>query len=772
MLPVAEPVIEPSSPLLSRLYWLSMAAVGVFAIVTLIWSLPTIGGTMAGFRTTSDLRISDLLLPSWTGAGCDLPPLHHVRTVDGDPVSSGRALIERVAALPAGTPVTYGIDRADGTRETVTIPTQRFTLYDWLATCFLFWLLGLAYALVGGLVSWLKPGDTVARIHFVTCMNTAVLFLCVADATSTYHLVRGTAFHLLLVSVGCAAGVLATVFPRPWRRTSTWQTIWLGTSAALAAWLLWDQVNGGLMGVTIATEVFPSVGALALPAAVAWTVVSRSSTPQQRIQAKILLAGIGIPYLVPIVGALIHVWLRHPVPGADFVYLAMLAFPLTIGYAIVRYRLFDIDLVLRRTLTYGLVAASMLVIYACVTVVSRLVIGHWSMAEGILSTLVIGMALGPWRDRVNAWLVMRFFRHPYDLTQVMAAFHRVAGESLDATHLLETYAATLDGALAVRFVFARLHDGTEHRRGEPSTREDRPLWLPLAFDGTPMGAVQIGTKHTDVPFTEVDRHLIDELTQRLELWLHLVERVAQDRLQRETIAALTHADAMKSEFLNLVSHELRRPLSEILACVNLVSQQHRPELSDRLVQHFQRLHMSTAMLAGLVNDLLDAGQLQSGRFQLRPGPLTVSRVVEDALDTAQPLADLKGLHLVADLDPCPGSWGDHIRLVQVVSNLLSNAIRHTAPSGTVTVRVRVTDDHWHCEVADTGEGIPAAFLPRLFQQFGGSPSDRQSAEGGLGLGLYICKAIVTAHGGTIDALSKPGSGSTFRFAIPLAGTNS
>src|SRR5690606_996608 len=100
------------------------------------------------------------------------------------------------------------------------------------------------------------------------------------------------------------------------------------------------------------------------------------------------------------------------------------------------------------------------------------------------------------------------------------------------------------------------------------------------------------------------------------------------------------------------------------------------------------------MLSGLVNDLMDAGQLQSGRFRLRPSALDIPQVVDDALNAVRPSAEQKGVTLRVEVPGCPPAWGDHLRLVQVLTNLLVNAIRHSATGSTVSVRVAPGDDHW------------------------------------------------------------------------------
>src|SRR4051794_5765513 len=124
--------------LLRRLSGLALLAIAALAVATFLWSLTLISTTFAGFRVLSDLRISDVILSSWTGASADLPFLRHLRTINGQPVASAAAFNAMVGALPVGTPVTYGIEGASGGLNQVTIATQRFGTYDWVGSYFIF----------------------------------------------------------------------------------------------------------------------------------------------------------------------------------------------------------------------------------------------------------------------------------------------------------------------------------------------------------------------------------------------------------------------------------------------------------------------------------------------------------------------------------------------------------------------------------------------------------------------------------------------------------
>jgi signal transduction histidine kinase len=166
----------------------------------------------------------------------------------------------------------------------------------------------------------------------------------------------------------------------------------------------------------------------------------------------------------------------------------------------------------------------------------------------------------------------------------------------------------------------------------------------------------------------------------------------------------------------------------------------------------------------LVSDLLDIARFEGGDFRVAREEHDAAAVVKEAIDTFIPLAAARDLRLDADLPAGPvHAWFDHHRVLQVLSNLLRNAVHFTPPGGTITVKVAREAHGCRISVADTGIGIPASQQARIFDRF---QQLRSADRRGLGLGLYIAKRIVDAHGGRIWVESQPGVGSTFSFTLP------
>ncbi len=227
------------------------------------------------------------------------------------------------------------------------------------------------------------------------------------------------------------------------------------------------------------------------------------------------------------------------------------------------------------------------------------------------------------------------------------------------------------------------------------------------------------------------------------------------------------ASRAKDQFLATLSHELRTPLTSIVGWVYLLrSGQLDAETMNRGLETIER----NAMLqAQLVSDILDMSRIMAARFRLVVRPVDVAPLIAAALDSLMPAARAKGLHVQPVLDPSAGPvLGDPDRLQQVFWNLLSNAVKFTSEGGHVQLRLAITDGSVEVTVEDDGVGIPADFLPHVFELFRQRDSSNTRAHGGLGLGLSVVRHLVEMHGGTVRADSRgEGQGASFTVRLPL-----
>jgi len=239
--------------------------------------------------------------------------------------------------------------------------------------------------------------------------------------------------------------------------------------------------------------------------------------------------------------------------------------------------------------------------------------------------------------------------------------------------------------------------------------------------------------------------------------------VASDVTQAREVARL------KDEFVGLISHELRTPLSSILGYLELMRDDEDNPLSEEHLQYLGVAERNAHRLLRLVGDLLFTAQVESGKFPLDSRMVPLDSIVTAALESARPVADTAGIQLVQKLPDVPAVvHGDPVRLGQAVDNLISNAIKFTPRGGTVTLALEVTADKAVITVRDTGMGIAESELDKLFSRFFRATTATRNAVPGVGLGLTITKAIVTAHHGEMGVESEEGVGTCFSMTLPLS----
>jgi PAS domain S-box-containing protein len=238
--------------------------------------------------------------------------------------------------------------------------------------------------------------------------------------------------------------------------------------------------------------------------------------------------------------------------------------------------------------------------------------------------------------------------------------------------------------------------------------------------------------------------------------------------QKLAESELLAANRRKDEFLAMVSHELRNPLAAILNASALLEHGGGSPGNPIVGQAAATIRRQSAQLVRIVDDLLDVSRLQAGKLSLASAPLDLASVVESCVRdfVARGLFARHSHEVRCQVAPVSG---DAARLGQVVSNLLTNAIKYTPAGGHVAIDVRSAGGHAVLTVKDTGVGIAADLLPRIFDLFVQSDRGLDRPEGGLGLGLTIVRSIVTAHGGHVEALSGgPGAGTEVVVHLPLA----
>jgi len=356
--------------------------------------------------------------------------------------------------------------------------------------------------------------------------------------------------------------------------------------------------------------------------------------------------------------------------------------------------------------------------------------------------------------------------HPGERPRVAVSFADDLGSYRGYRPLLRPGGASTGGGLtrihellcargrAVRMSAGELSMHPEWMPDDPGSPPLRGvLAAPLTEgSGRNMGFIQLSDK-TQGEFTEDDEAILVQLAQ-----------LGSIALQNGINSEAREANRLKDEFLATLSHELRTPLNAILGWTRMLRTS--PPEANKLERGLEVIERNVNAQVRMIEDLLDISRITTGKMRLNTTTLALGSLVQAVLDTLRPAAEGKGITLAAELSEGE-IQGDLERLQQVISNLISNAIKFTPRAGRVDVILRQGSGEVELKVHDSGEGISADFLPYVFDRFRQADSSTKRTTGGLGIGLAIVRHIVELHGGSVQADSAGrGQGATFTIRLP------
>lgn len=240
-----------------------------------------------------------------------------------------------------------------------------------------------------------------------------------------------------------------------------------------------------------------------------------------------------------------------------------------------------------------------------------------------------------------------------------------------------------------------------------------------------------------------------------------------DHVFHDMADALEKAEKRKQEYVSMISHDLRSPLTALQTTLAMALKGSYGELNEKGQARILTAEHSVERLIKLINELLDMERMEAGMLKLSIASTPLDRCVERSIDAVKSLAEKEQVAISAGKSDIR-VMADEDRLVQVLINLLSNAIKYSPEGGRISCEFQIGETDVRIQVVDEGSGIPPDAIERIFDRFQQVDSPEGKERGGSGLGLAICKAIVEGHGGTIGAVSEPGNGSRFWFTVPRA----
>jgi len=263
------------------------------------------------------------------------------------------------------------------------------------------------------------------------------------------------------------------------------------------------------------------------------------------------------------------------------------------------------------------------------------------------------------------------------------------------------------------------------------------------------------------------KHLSNQEKENLEREIR-EKNIALDQANRK----LKKLDELKANFTASVSHEIRTPLNSVRESLSLILDGVADPKSERGQRVLEIARRNIDRLTEMINDLLDFSKIEAGKLRIRLDSCSLQTLIDEVVTGFQGVAQSKKIKLIYELrDDSPAVFADAERVIQIITNLVNNAIKFTKPEGVITVSYSLTDDEMaQITVADSGMGIPKEDLDRIFERFEQSEHSNQNipkGTRGTGLGLSICKELIKMHHGKIWAESELGKGSKFHFTLPL-----
>lgn len=542
----------------------------------------------------------------------------------------------------------------------------------------------------------------------------------------------------------------------------------------------------------------------------------RHSRGRFRSQLRIIMAGfIGILFVGLLTGIVLPLITQSSEPAA-FAFLSAFMGIGAFTYAIVQQRLFDIRFAIARSLGYFLALAVVTVFYVLgIFSLSGIVFNDQAdfgqRAYYIAAALFVALTFGPLTKFFSRITSRIFFRDTYNTEEVFGKLTSFLVGTVDREILTNTAANILQDAAKVEFlrIITVKYDGgyedllksvkalneqvvvtdelsTRHKRiAEKLGEANIALIARLQTHQELVGYLVCGPKIRGDALTSQDIELMrvasGELAVavqnalRFEEISHFNEKLKQEVQDattqlRDSNRKLKKLDEAKDEFISMASHQLRTPLTSVKGYISMVMDGDAGKLTPQQQKLLEEAFTAAQRMVYLIGDFLNVSRIQTGRFVLEPRPTDLAQVVSDEVQQLGSTAARRNITVhYHHPTQFPILTIDENKMRQVIMNFIDNAIFYSRPSTNVEVTLVNTGRDIRFEVHDTGIGVPEAERHKLFTKFFRAENARRVRPDGTGIGLFMAKKVITAHGGSIVFETKEGKGSTFGFIMPIAG---
>lgn len=688
--------------------------------------------------------------------------------------------------------LTYTVNR-DGKILSFVVDIKDFTLGDFFFTFLLPFILGMFFLAAGGLVYFAKPNKA-TFVNFFMCLLIALSYITMFDSNTTYIF---SEFWLIYPLFGTISAHLFLFFPeeRDFVKRNHWiRYVPYVPAVVLIAfrYLTKDNPSLSILFSKLSLLYMGCIFILDLSLLIITYANTKEGVIKQR--AKIVAFGLVVASLIPVIWSALHA-LWRPIVGFDYAMGLAIVFPALVGYAATKRRFFDIDLVIKKSISYGALSGALVVLYLIiVTLISLLMQALFSLdrspIEPIISTLVVVVAFDPVRRQIQHWIDRFFYTDQYNLQKGFLELSSEIWEGFDTYETAELMVKRFRELLRVNSAYVFLKEGTERftlKYGEPkpgdlvdlkyntrgrllmgrsaeveeliSNMEIDPtrakklknlgvrFLVPMVTKSGLMGIIALGEKLSKLPLSRDETKLLEGIAHQAAInienvWLY------EEKSRDERLATL-------GQVASMIIHEIKNPLGIIRVS------------SGTLRKRFEKVEDPEGMeLATFIEEevLRMDSTVRKSLSYIRPQEpkvewININDVIKKALNTLS--SEIQTLRVETRLNRnLDEIQADADQIYQTILNLILNARDATPPNGRLIIRTGDRGNWCHICIADTGKGIEKGVLESIFKPF------YSGKRGGIGLGLTIAHKIVESHRGRIRVKSIEGRGTVFLIILP------
>ncbi len=798
------------------------------SIYSLIQAVKWMERPFPGFLLYRNLIVAEVSLSHWAGYKGDLKSYDKIVDLEGRMVSSADEVYSIVTNEPISTPINYTISRGNRLI-TLTIPTMKFELVDFLLIFGAVYFVGVVFLIIGILVYYLKPNLDSSKVFLMACFSIGFWFISIFDTQSTYSLYNIPFLGLVIAPAFFIH--LAFVFPSKKKDHSIILFSYLLCFLLVILHILYFNSQDIWVRAERLFWLYVLFSASIFLISMIITYL-KSSFALDKQRAQVILVGSFMGFFLPALGAVILVLFR--ISNLNNLAIPVIFFPISIAYAIVKHKLFDIDVIIKKTLVYGSLTGVVVGVFGLMVIAFNVAFANYGGWRNPLFFIVLSaflvIALNPLKNRIQDLIDLTFFRKRYDYRRTIEEMSSTLTSLLNLDEIADKVINSVEQTMfsnSVSLIILNESSGDYqiyatsgipggvsgpvikedcelirllNRSRKEIFKEDliaderyivhkdelmkvfnnfnAALFIPLFFKEQLIGILSLGEKKSGLLYTSEDIKLLRILANQSAIAIEnafaykLVEDYAKkleeaNKELRETQAQLIQSEKMSAvgQLAAGIAHEIRNPLNIIEGARYYLSQMISGENSRIIGEYLDYIKNEIDRTNRLIDNLLKFSKVGPQHFEL----VDINNILEDTLTLLRKQLSDNNIRLITNFNhQIPKIMGDLNQLWQVFINIVINAIQAMPQGGELridTVLYYGNQDRIFISFKDTGLGIDEKDLPKIFNPF------FTTKDIGTGLGLSISYKIVEEHKGRIIVSSEKGRGSIFILELPVSYSN-